>query len=228
VGQRCPKQLAGDAKGASMIDKLFEKLKAEEGNEELISALDKLKKDFNTADQTVREQKVKLDQIGDLDVTALTAINKWVEDNGGREGLQKALAEAEGYKDDAGKLKAKEDEWNNTQLEMNKKYEESQKSLDLANLKNEVLPKLSEAFGSAAGDIFELAMSKGQITRGETGLLAKFGDKVESFDKEGFETLKETYKYALQAPSGGGKTGGIGGNDNSGGSATSKLEDEFR
>lgn len=211
-----------------MIDKLFEKLRAEDGNEELITFVESWQKAKNEAEKTVREQKVKLDQIGDLDVTALTAINKWVDDNGGRESIQTALAKVNGYEDNAEKMKAKEDEWNKTQLEMNKKYEDAQKSLETANLKNEVLPVMSNAFSTAAGDILELALSKGQILRGETGILVKIGDKVESFEKEGFETLKETYKYALRTPSGGGRTGGIGGNDNSGGNATSKLEDEFR
>lgn len=197
-----------------MIEKVFEIVKATEGSEEVVTFLDSFVKAKNEAEKTVREQKVQIDQIGDLNIADLKAVSKFVDDNGGIKGVQEALASLGGYKDNADKMAAKEKEWEATKSEMQGKYEASQKELETSTLHSEVLPKLVMAFGPAANDIWELAHKKGQIKRGETGILTEINGKTESFDKEGFETFKDIYKYALQAPSGGGKTGGIGGNDN--------------
>lgn len=196
-----------------MIEKVFEIVKATEGSEEVVTFLDSFVKAKNEAEKTVREQKVQIDQIGDLNIADLKAVSKFVDDNGGIKGVQEALASLGGYKDNADKMAAKEKEWNTIQEQSKAENEKLQKELETSNLKNDVLPKLTSAFDTAAGDILELALAKGQIVRGETGILVKIGDKIEPFDKEGFETFKNAYKYALHAPSGGGKTGGIGGND---------------
>lgn len=209
-----------------MYKELYELLeKSDEGK----THVEKLK-GFSTklSDAEAKSRKLETDfkAFEGVDIAKLRADAELIEKNGGAEKVLAMVAKANGYDADIARTKAEAEEHKAQMQKFQAEAEQRTKELDLANLRNEVLPKFTESF-NGSNDILDLAINRGLIAKGEKGLVYKNGDAIEPLET-GFEKLKETFKYALKTPPAGDGTGGVNrGNGNNGGERVLTLAEKI-
>jgi len=209
-----------------MYKELYDLLeKSDEGK----AHLEKLK-GFSTklgdAEAKVRKLETDFKQFEGVDIAKLRADAELIEKNGGAEKVLVLVAKANGYDADMSKTKGELEEYKAQMQKFQTEVEARSKDLELANLRNEVLPRFTETF-NGSNDILDLAIGRGMIAKGDKGLVYKNGDSLEPLET-GFEKIKETFKYALKTPPAGNEQGGVNrGNGNNNGERVVSLAEKI-
>jgi len=197
------------------MKEVYEALEKLEGGEKLVELVKTSEVKIGDLEKENRTLVSTAEQYKDLDFAKLQTAGEFVEKNGGIEGVQGLIAKAEGYEDNAEKMKLKDDE----NLALKQKFDDQAvaHSEDIAkrDLHADLLPDFVKAYGGGANVMLDRAIEKGLVAKGETGLITKIGDTATDFKAGGFDKLKELsdFSFGLQKPSGGDEGAGSGSGD---------------
>ena len=193
------------------MKEVYTALESIEGGEKLVELVKASVQERADYEKENRSLKAENEQYKELDIATLKAYNEFVENAGGIDSLQSAIAKAEGYDTNEEKLKQKQDEYEALKKQHESDSENFSKRLEESNLKAELLPQFVDAF-EGSNVLLDHAMSRGMVGTSENGLYFKDGDSITPFSAGGFDKLKEhgDFSFALKKPSGGNEGAGSG------------------
>ena len=193
------------------MKEVYKALEGLEGGEKLVELVKATVAERDNLAKDNRTLKSENEQFAELDIAKLKSVSEFVENAGGVESLQGAIAKAEGYDTNEEKLKAKQKEYDELEQRHKKDADAFAARIAESNLRAELLPQFVESF-EGSNVLLDRAISSGMVGRNDSGLFFKDGDSVTPFSAGGFDKLKEhaDYSFALKKPSGGDEGAGSG------------------
>ena len=137
--------------------------------------------------------------------------SEFIETNGGVKSLQDAIAKAEGYDTNEGKIAEQKKAYDDLVLKHSDESEAFQAQLAESNLRADLLPQFVEAF-KGSNVLLDRAISTGIVGKDENGVFYNDGTTKVKLSDGGFDKLKEhpDYSFALNLPTGGDEGAGSG------------------
>jgi hypothetical protein len=209
-----------------MYKELYEALEADDKLKHHVEKLKGFSTKLSDSEAKVRKLETDFKAFEGVDIAKLRADAELIEKNGGAEKVLALVAKANGYDADMTKTKSELEEYKAQMQKFQTEAEARTKDLEIANLRNEVLPRFTENF-NGSNDILDLAIGRGLIAKGDKGIVYKNGDVIEPLET-GFEKLKEQFKYALKTPPAGDGQGGVNrGNGNNNGERVLSMAEKL-
>jgi len=210
------------------MKEVYEALEKIEGGDKLVELVKASVTKNGELEQDVRKLTDSAKQYEDIDLAVLKTASEFIENNGGVKSLQEAIAKAEGYDTNEGKLAEQKKEYDDLVLKHSDESTAFQAQLAESNLRADLLPQFVEAF-KGSNVLLDRAISTGIVGKDENGVFYNDGTTKVKLSDGGFDKLKEhpDYSFALNLPTGGDEGAGSGaGNitNNKQGSMLERLE----